>query len=245
MPRTPRKELAGGIHHVYNRGNHGETLFVDDTDRAFFLAELDACATEYRWIVLAYCLMPNHLHLVLETPETTLGLGMRRLAGHYAQGFNRRHQPKGGHVFQGRFGSTVADSDEYVAHLLRYVAMNPVMACLCASPEEWRWSSHRDLLAGRGAAARARGRIEVLLEPWGGMEGRRYASLFEVDSAEFGPFAGAPRWSPRPSLDVLLGTPRDQGRIHTARAWGYRLNEIAAILGVHESTISRWLRRGV
>ena len=108
------------------------TLFVDDTDRAFFLTELDACAKKYRVDVLAYCLMPNHLHLVLETPETTLGAGMGRLAGRYAQEFNRRHQPKGGHVFQGRFGSTIVESDEYFAHLLRYVAMNPVIARLCA-----------------------------------------------------------------------------------------------------------------
>ena len=244
MPRTPRIELPGGIHHVYNRGNNGEIVYVDDADYAFFLTELKACSIAYRWNCLAYCLMPNHLHLVIETPEMTLGNGMRRLAGQYAQEFNRRHRPKGGHVFQGRFGSKIAESDEYAAHLLRYVAMNPVRARLCASPEDWRWSSHRDLLAGTPESAHARARVESLLLAWGGTEGGGYARLFEMDPAMFEPFAGAPPWSPRPPLSELLGASPQRGEIRTARAYGYRFAEIADVLGVHESTVSRWLRRG-
>src|SRR5689334_22691088 len=148
MARAPRKELAGGIHHVYNRGNHGDPLFIDDADRSFFLDELGVCAAKHRWTVLAYCLMPNHLHLVVETPETNLGDGMCILSTRYAQAFNRRHHPKGGHAFQGRFGSAIVDSDDYLAHLLRYVALNPVIAGLCEYPEKWRWGSHRHLIAG-------------------------------------------------------------------------------------------------
>src|SRR3954447_7489890 len=178
VARPPRTELAGGIHHAWNRGNNGAPIFVDDTDRVCLLEELDTCRRRYRWECLSYCLMPNHLHLVVETAEATLSEGMRSLEGRYAQRFNKRHRPKGGHVFQGRFGSALVDSDEYLAHLLRYVSLNPVMAGLCAAPEDWRWSSHRYLLGHDGRAVVSRSRLETLLGGPPGSEGSRYARLF-------------------------------------------------------------------
>jgi putative transposase len=172
MPRTARIEAEGGIHHVTLRGNRGQVIFRDDGDRSFFLRALDVAAREYHWAWLAYCLMSNHCHLVIETPERTLGLGMRQLAGRHAQAFNRRHGTYG-HVFQGRYGSVLVDSDVHFAQLLRYVALNPVSAGLCTEPAEWRWSSHRYMLNGspqqrvpapglkrclrRGAAPKGRG----------------------------------------------------------------------------------------
>jgi REP element-mobilizing transposase RayT len=242
MPRTPRKELAGGIHHVYNRGNRGDVVFIDDADRAFFLAELGLCSRRYRWGVLAYCLMPNHLHLVIETPETTLGDGMRWLAGNYAQEFNRRHHPKGGHVFRGRFGSKIAESDDYFAQLLLYVALNPVAAGLCATPEEWPWSSHRDMIAIRPGAAGAHERVESLLAGWGGEEGSRYAALFDTEPVLVPPFHGPLPWDERPPLDELLGASPTKDEMLAARGHGYTLAEIAAALEVHPSTVSRRLR---
>jgi putative transposase len=164
------------------RGNRGQTIFRDDRDSSFFMRELEATARRYHWTWLAYCLMSNHCHLVLETPERTLGLGMRRFAGRYAQRFNLRHDTYG-HLCQERYGSVLVESEVHFAQLLRYVALNPVSAGLCTDPAEWRWSSHRDMLNGNPAAARARERVESLLEAWGRPHGERYASLFDPDGA--------------------------------------------------------------
>jgi REP element-mobilizing transposase RayT len=243
MPRTARIEVEGGIHHVTLRGNGGQLIFRDDGDRSFFLQELEVAARRYRWAWLAYCLMSNHCHLVIETPGRTLGLGMRQLAGRHAQTFNRRHGTYG-HVFQGRYGSVLVDSDVHFAQLLRYVALNPVSAGLCTDPAEWRWSSHRYMLNGSPEAANARARVETLLKAWGGPDGSRYAKLFEPHG-EFDETSGAERpWAHRPRLDELLATGTPDDAIRAAREHGYRLAEIAAALGVHESTVSRKLRSG-
>ena len=222
------------------RGNRGELIFRDDRDRSFFLQELDITAHSYRWEWLAYCLMSNHCHLVIETPARTLGLGMRRLAGRHAQVFNRRHGTYG-HVFQERYGSVLVTSEVHFAQLLRYVALNPVSAGLCSDPAEWRWSSHRYMLNGSREAASARARIEALLEPWGGPNGARYARLFDSDCELAETFGAESPWTYRPPLEDLLATGADG--IRAARRHGYPLVEIAAALGVHASTVSRSLRR--
>jgi putative transposase len=95
-----------------------------------------------RWRCLAYCLMDNHLHLVLETPHGNLSRGMQRLHGGYAQAFNNRHD-RVGHVFQGRYGAGLIESTEQLLAAVAYVARNPVEAGLCTRPEEWPWSSFR------------------------------------------------------------------------------------------------------
>src|SRR6185503_7237297 len=98
MPRKPRIEIAGGIHHVTNRGNRKESIFRDHHDGERFLREFGLASAKHRWIALAHCLMPNHIHLVIETPEKTLGVGMRDLESRYATSFNRRYE-KSGHLF--------------------------------------------------------------------------------------------------------------------------------------------------
>ena len=185
--------------------------------------------------------MSNHCHLVIETPERTLGVGMRRLAGRHAQTFNRRHGTYG-HVFQGRYGSVLVESDLHFAQLLRYVAVNPVSAGLCTDPADWRWSSHRYMLNGNPEAAGARARVEALLEAWGGAHGSRYARLFDPGGESLATVGAESPWTHRPSLDELLGTATPDHAIRAARKHGYRLAEIAAALGVHESTVSRKLR---
>ena len=241
MPRTARIEVEGGIHHVTLRGNNRQVIFRDDGDRSFFLQEFDVVTRRYRWISLAYCLMSNHCHLVIETPERTLGLGMRQLASRHAQAFNRRHGTHG-HVFQGRYGSELVDTDVYLAQLLRYVALNPVSAGLCARPEDWRWSSHPYVIGGNPEAASSRARLETLLEPWGGSHGSRYARLFECDGDGDRKLAAQNPWDRRPPLEEILANVAPDRALRAARIHGYRLGEIAAALGVHESTVSRRLR---
>lgn len=140
MPRRPRYESAGAVHHVYNRGVDRCAIFVDDSDRERYVDLLGYAAREARWEVLAFCLMPNHVHLVVRTAEPTLGIGMHRLHMLYAMHFNDRHV-RLGHLFQSRYGSARLWTGERIARAVRYVERNPVEAALCAEPEDWDWGS--------------------------------------------------------------------------------------------------------
>ena len=141
VPRKPRDESAGAIHHVYARGNDRMAIFEDDRDRVAYLALLGDVVLRMGWRCLAYCLMPNHVHLLVETPEPNLGAGMCRLQGEYARRFNARHD-RVGHLFERRYGSTRVKDDPQLWTVVAYIARNPVAAGLCDRPELWRWGSH-------------------------------------------------------------------------------------------------------
>jgi putative transposase len=147
MPRKLREELAGGVHHVYARGNDRRRIFVDDVDRHGYLALLGVVVASQRWRCLAYCLMDNHVHLLVETPEANLGAGMQRLHGTYGRDFNARHG-RSGHVFQGRYGSMLVTADEHLWVAVAYIAANPVEAGVCSGVADWPWSSHTAILDG-------------------------------------------------------------------------------------------------
>jgi REP element-mobilizing transposase RayT len=133
---------------VYARGVERRLIFVDDDDRRFYLQLLFAVIRQFRWRCLSYCLMPNHVHLLIETREANLGRGMHMLHGVYAQSFNERWT-RVGHLFQSRFGSRVVRDEVQLARVASYIAANPVTAGLCSQPDEWEWSSHR-AIASRG-----------------------------------------------------------------------------------------------
>lgn len=141
MARPLRIEYPGAIYHVTSRGDRREPIFDDDIDRQRFLATLAEVVKRYNWLCHAYCLMGNHYHLVVETPEGNLSLGMRHLNGLYTQASNRRHQ-RTGHVFQGRFKAILVDRDSYLLELARYVVLNPVRAGLVETAAAWPWSSY-------------------------------------------------------------------------------------------------------
>lgn len=141
MARPLRLEFPGAVYHVTARGDRQEPIFEQDEDRVTFLDLLAKEVTQQRWLVYAFCLMDNHYHLLLETPEPNLVKGMRRLNGVYTQAFNRRHD-RVGHVLQGRYKSIVVDKDSHLLELTRYVVLNPVRAGLVQSPAQWPWSSY-------------------------------------------------------------------------------------------------------
>jgi putative transposase len=147
MARQPRENLEDGIYHVYARGNARADVFSDDVDRKTYLWMLGNAVRDKDWRCLAYCLMANHIHLLLETPQANLSSGMQCLHGGYAQFFNRRHE-RTGHVFQGRYGATRILSDRQLCATAAYIARNPVDAGLCKTPGEWRWSSFRAVVEG-------------------------------------------------------------------------------------------------
>ena len=142
MARPLRIEFPGAFYHVTTRGNARQDIFLDDEDRRQFLRVLDRVVSRFHLLLHAYCLMDNHFHLVVETPDGNLSKAMRQLNGVYTQAFNRRHG-RVGHVLQGRFKSIVVDRDSYLLELCRYVVLNPVRARTTRKPDTYPWSSYR------------------------------------------------------------------------------------------------------
>lgn len=141
MTRPLRLEFPNAIYHVTSRGNARNAVFLDDEDRELFFVCHGEVVVRFGWLCHAYCLMDNHYHLLIETPEGNLSLGMRQLNGVYTQRFNRRHGREG-HLFQGRFKAIVVDRDSYLLELCRYVVLNPIRAAMVKYIEHYPWSSY-------------------------------------------------------------------------------------------------------
>lgn len=142
MARPLRLEFPGAVYHVTARGDRREDIFLDEADRVAFLGLLEKVCERFNWRIHAYCLMTNHYHLVIETPDGNLSSGMRQLNGVYTQRFNRRHR-RVGHVLQGRYRAILVDKDAYLLELARYVVLNPVRAAMVTTAGQWPWSSYR------------------------------------------------------------------------------------------------------
>jgi putative transposase len=142
MARPLRIEYEGALYHVTSRGNACERIFLTNGDRVGFLDVLTEVVSRFGWICHAYCLMSNHYHLVIETPEPNLSKGMQLLNGVYTQRFNRVTR-RTGHVFQGRFKAILVEKESHLLELARYVVLNPVRAKMVRSAKDWPWSSYR------------------------------------------------------------------------------------------------------
>ncbi len=142
MARPLRLEYRHALYHVTSRGDGRELIYLDDKDRADCLEVLAQTVERFNWVVHAYCLMGNHYHLLIETPDANLCLGMRQFNGVYTQRFNRRHR-RVGHVFQGRYKAILVQKETHLLELARYVVLNPVRARVVRSVQDWAWSSYR------------------------------------------------------------------------------------------------------
>ncbi len=142
MARPLRLDFPGAVHHVMARGHERSSVFRDDADRTHWMRLLGLVAGQGRWDVHAFCLMSNHYHLLVETPEGGLSAGLHDLNSRFAQWFNRRHKRRG-HLFEGRFHGILVQKEAYLLELSRYIVLNPVRAGLVAGAAEWRWSSYR------------------------------------------------------------------------------------------------------
>jgi putative transposase len=134
-----------GIYHVTQRGVARQSIAADDHDRRAFVALLNGARRQNNWQLLAYCLMPNHFHLVVLSALDRLSRGMHFLAFRYAQRYNERHD-RAGHLFQGRFGARSVEIGEDASNVCAYVLENPVRATLCTSAADWPWSGGEMLL---------------------------------------------------------------------------------------------------
>jgi REP element-mobilizing transposase RayT len=141
MSRPLRLEFPHALYHVTARGDRQEPIYEDDTDRRLFLDILGDVVADFNWQVHAYCLMTNHYHLLVETPDGNLSKGMRQLNGAYTQRSNRKHG-RVGHVFQGRYKAILVDRNPYLLEVARYVVLNPVRAGMVRQAKDWPWSSY-------------------------------------------------------------------------------------------------------
>ena len=145
MPRIARQQSETGIYHVFLRGINRGTIFEDTEDFSRFLNTISNAKGSDRFALIGYCLMSNHIHLLIQTGDEELGQSIKRIAGGYAAWFNWKYD-RVGHLFQSRFGSEPIETEGYLLAALRYIHNNPVKAKLCRLPEQYEYSSYLDYL---------------------------------------------------------------------------------------------------
>jgi putative transposase len=239
---------------------------MDDTDFRGFLKLLGRAVERYRWSLLTYCLMRNHYHLLVQTPEPNLSLGMRQLNGVYAQWFNRRRD-RVGHLFQGRFGAKLVQDDEHLLTECAYIIRNPLRMTNPIHPLDWPWSSHRavlgleprppfldvDRLLGLFGPTKAVARecyrayveeTEGLLAPHPLADGDDEFVAEHVAMVPPDPeFPGRYRVITPPPLAELVHDRDDVPALAAAHLdHGYSMRQIASHLGCGTATISRRIR---
>jgi REP element-mobilizing transposase RayT len=272
MSRPLRLEFAGALYHVMARGNARAAIFLNDEDRQAFCQGLSRACDRFGWRLWSYCLMDNHYHLLIETPQPTLSRGMREVNGIYTQAFNRRHGREG-HVLQGRYKAVLVDKDRYVRELSRYLVLNPVRAGRCRTAGDWPWSSYNALMgkaaalkglaveetldlfaANRGAARRAFARFVAEGSGIDLPENTRQVFLGDEDFVERVTVRVEPASKEIPrrqravrSLAHFERTADDRDEaIRAAYASGtYTLRAIGEHFGLHYATVSRIARRAM
>lgn len=143
MARLPRLSVSGYPHHVIQRGNDREAIFVDAEDYRHYLEALNEVTKATGIAIHAYALMPNHVHLLLTPPDTVaIGRAMQAIGRRFVRWFNDRHARTGA-LFEGRYRSTVVEADRYLLACMRYIELNPVRAGIVQRPEQYPWSSYR------------------------------------------------------------------------------------------------------
>lgn len=148
MGRRLRVHLPGGIYHVTLRGNHARPIFHHPQDRRLLEKIVIRALENFACRLHAYCWMTNHLHLVLQAAADPISRPMHNIAAEFARAMQLKLETTG-HFFERRFHATLVDSDSYMLELLRYVHLNPVEARICASVDDYRWSSHHNYTGRR------------------------------------------------------------------------------------------------
>ena len=243
MPRKKRSDLPDGAFHVIAHAVASEPLFYDNVDCRRYLGLLQLAVERYRWKVFTFVLMGNHVHLLVEATTRDLSRALWWLHWNYASYLLDRHPPRRGHVFEGRPKTLPIADDRYFLAVARYIANNPVVARVCAAPEQYRWSAHRAIL---GVSPPAPIVADAELLGWFGRDAERARARYDAfvtgaDPAEHAAirlWAGGP--SPtRPPLEEILV----EGSVESIRCahteWGYSMRAIASALGLSHPTVAK------
>jgi REP element-mobilizing transposase RayT len=223
------------LYHVIARGNNQEATFADRNDYHEYVSRLIRYRSRYRVTVHAYCLMPNHVHLLLQTSEPPLPKLMQVLQQSYTQWFNRVHG-RVGHLFQGRYKAIVCDTDAYFTALVRYIHLNPVRAGLAADPGEYAYSSHREYATATGPGTTVVDPARALAILGGRQAYQRFMLAGHGAGAALGPWS----WGESPGAHDD-GQPHGPTASRTRQTVPEGLSDIAARLGVTLGQL--WARR--
>lgn len=265
MARPQRPSIADGHYHITVRGRDGRQIFHDPEDSYIFLEVLAAACRRFRWSCRAYCLLPDGYRLVLHTRVANLSRGMRQLNGLYCEAFNRRHGTHGP-LFQGRYKAILFEPEAVLAEVCRSVLLAPRHAELVEDPAKWRWSSYRQTLEGEasdwlkpptGPAAALQAFVSAEHDDqalWRQVEGQVFLGSAAFVQAIKDRLAGTAA-TPRRGRDLAGLTPKPLESFTSrcaepgeamARAYlagGYTLAQIANHFAVHQSTVSRAVKR--
>ena len=245
MSRAPREYSESGFYHVTVRANGKQILFEDDADCHAFLGMV-AESLEPRFVtLLAWCLMSNHVHLIVDDPEGRLSEAMGVLLTKYAKRFNSLTGHVG-NVFEARFGSFPIENENYLLYAVRYVHNNPVRAGMCARPADYRWSSYHEYVSGTGISNTA-----IVIDMLDGVAGFE-AFMNEEDTSGYRPGKGR-RLTTEEALEIArqvlggiephdvggLDKPRRDELLRCLRRAGLSVRQIERLTGVGKNTISR------
>ncbi len=230
--RRPRGEWL--TYHVTSRGNDGQPIFENDLDRRFFLSLVERTRERRRWRIHAWCLMTNHVHLLLTTEQPTISDGVRDILGPYARRFNYFHG-RTGHLFGRRFHTVLVTSDEQFFTTVRYVNRNPVRAGIIDRPDRYPWSGYgvrRDL---RPPVTVEDGDLLRRLHPVASVAERQLRELVEA------PASPAKAGHEPPGIGLLMQAIGVDGGARAAIRLGHSQRDVAAVIGLTESGLHRRL----
>ena len=248
MARPVRIEYPGAVYHVITRGNNRQLIFRDDHDRTTYLEKLSSYCEDKGVELLCYCLLTNHVHLLLETPKGNLAKFMQPFQTSYTVYFNRRHR-RTGHVFEQRYKAFLVDKDNYLLQVSRYIHLNPVGAKMVARPQNYRWSSYR-VYVGKDKGMAGLNRRSILGQFGGGGKG----SVSEYRRFVEGGMERGERWAELPIIkqafigdEDFLRQARRKIKRDQAIERGYRLSEIVPVIcrvvGVERDQLRRSTRQ--
>lgn len=238
MGRALRPLGEGMTYHVMSRGNNRQSIFADDLDRRSMLGLIDDARRHMSWHVHAWCLMTNHIHLLVTTDLPNLSAGLHGVIGRYARRYNRFHE-RTGHVFSGRFRSVVVVSEEQFLTTFRYINRNPVTAGLVATPDDYPWSGYATRSLPRPPIALDESPVLRLLHPLHAMAERQMHHLVHADTHPARAGAAVP------TIGTILQVLGEDAGARAARALGHTQRDIAGALRISESTLSRRMRRSL
>ncbi len=185
MGRKKRIWYPGAFYHVMSRGNRRSTIFIDEQDYIDFMKTIGLVKEKYIFRIHSLCLMTNHFHMAIETPEVPLGKIMQRLLGVYAGEFNYRHQLNG-HLFEGRYTAQLIEDERYFLEVSRYIHLNPVKAGIVREPIEYKYSSYGMFVPEPEntvtSAQYIKSKVGSLM--WKYVENEKVLSIFGNDSKE-------------------------------------------------------------
>jgi len=226
MARPLRIEYPGAVYHVLCRGNNRQKIFRDDLDRRRYLEKLFHYCELKEVSLLGYCLLSNHIHLLVETPQGNLSKMMQAFQTSYTLYLNRRHG-RSGHVFEQRYKALLVDKDNYLLQVSRYIHRNPVEAKLVGRPQDYRWSSYGAYVSGKVVR---RLTTSLVLEQLGGNRKEQIRNYREYVESDQG---GYLRGEPPPTIKgMVIGDTEfaeqvlHKGREGVVRERGYTLGQV-------------------